>query len=155
MLSPRLRFALSTCPLVCGCLTDPNLCLIFSLSHQSLNGLSLNCFPLSDMISPGRPNLHTMLSRGYIGKFEYVDDHRLGDQITTGFMHADIAYSLIQLQTIQCYRMKKENQSEAAAERGQTNLLEMKDKKLLALIMIDNKCHTWVSDDCSEKSLRF
>nr|GEY94708.1 hypothetical protein [Tanacetum cinerariifolium] len=29
--SPRLRFVLSTCPLVCGCLTDANLCLIFSL----------------------------------------------------------------------------------------------------------------------------
>ncbi|GJR67658.1 hypothetical protein Tco_0013723 [Tanacetum coccineum] len=27
---------------------------------QSLNGLSLNCFPLSDMISLERPNLHTM-----------------------------------------------------------------------------------------------
>nr|GEV20342.1 hypothetical protein [Tanacetum cinerariifolium] len=31
---------LSTCPLVCGCLTDVNLCLIFNFSHQSLNGLS-------------------------------------------------------------------------------------------------------------------
>ncbi|GJY81002.1 hypothetical protein Tco_0493753 [Tanacetum coccineum] len=52
ILSPKLRFALSTCLLVCGCLTEANLCLIFKFLHQSLNGLSLNCFPLSDMISP-------------------------------------------------------------------------------------------------------
>nr|GEX55475.1 transposase (putative), gypsy type [Tanacetum cinerariifolium] len=52
----RPRFALSTCPLVSQCLMDANLCLIFSLSYQSLNGLSLNYFPLSDMISPGPPS---------------------------------------------------------------------------------------------------
>nr|GEY21162.1 hypothetical protein [Tanacetum cinerariifolium] len=58
----RLRFALSTSPLDCGCLTDVNRCVIFSLSHQSLNGLSLNCFPLSEIISPGIPKRHTILS---------------------------------------------------------------------------------------------
>ncbi|GJT24270.1 hypothetical protein Tco_0894207, partial [Tanacetum coccineum] len=39
MPSPRMQFALSTCPLVYGCLTDANLCLMFNFSHQSLNGL--------------------------------------------------------------------------------------------------------------------
>ncbi|GJS73712.1 hypothetical protein Tco_0706553 [Tanacetum coccineum] len=48
--------------LACGCLTEAKHWRIHSFSHQSLNGLSLNCFPLSDMISPGRSNLHTMLS---------------------------------------------------------------------------------------------
>nr|GFD11059.1 hypothetical protein [Tanacetum cinerariifolium] len=45
--SPRLLFALSTSPLDCGCLNDVKCCVIFSLSHQSLNGLSANCLPLS------------------------------------------------------------------------------------------------------------
>nr|GEV46835.1 hypothetical protein [Tanacetum cinerariifolium] len=63
MPSLRLRFALSTYPLICGCLTDANLCLMFSLSHRSLKGFSLKYFSLSDMISSGRPNLHTMLSQ--------------------------------------------------------------------------------------------
>ncbi|GKA90034.1 hypothetical protein Tco_0811846 [Tanacetum coccineum] len=60
--SPKLLFALSTKPLACGYLTEAKRWRIFSFSHQSLNGLSLNFFPLSDIISPGRPNLQTMLS---------------------------------------------------------------------------------------------
>ncbi|GJV14573.1 hypothetical protein Tco_1359896 [Tanacetum coccineum] len=48
--------------LACGCLTEAKHWRIQSFSHQSLNGLSLNCFSLSDMISPGRSNLYTMLS---------------------------------------------------------------------------------------------
>nr|GFA47820.1 hypothetical protein [Tanacetum cinerariifolium] len=62
MPSPRLLFALSTSPLDCGCLTDAKCCVIFSLSHQSLNVLSANCLPLSEIISPGMPKRHTMLS---------------------------------------------------------------------------------------------
>ncbi|GKC68572.1 hypothetical protein Tco_1101170, partial [Tanacetum coccineum] len=60
--SPKLLFSLSTKPLTCGCLTEAKSWRIFSFSHQSLNGLSLNYFLLSDIISPGRPNLQTMLS---------------------------------------------------------------------------------------------
>nr|GEV53106.1 hypothetical protein [Tanacetum cinerariifolium] len=62
MPSPGLLFALSTSPLDCGCLTDAKRCVIFSLSHQSLNGLSANCLPLSEIISPGIPKRHTILS---------------------------------------------------------------------------------------------
>ncbi|GKC92034.1 hypothetical protein Tco_1157476 [Tanacetum coccineum] len=51
--SPKLLFALSTKPLACGCLTEAKRCRMHSFSHQSLNGLSLNCFPLSVIISPG------------------------------------------------------------------------------------------------------
>ncbi|GJQ93925.1 hypothetical protein Tco_0005064 [Tanacetum coccineum] len=47
--------------LVYGCLTEAKCWRIHSLSHQSLNGLSRNCFPLSETISPGSPNLQTML----------------------------------------------------------------------------------------------
>nr|GFB94892.1 hypothetical protein [Tanacetum cinerariifolium] len=53
--SPKLQFALSTSPLDCGCFTEANRCVIFNLSHQFLNGLSLNCLSLSETISPGRP----------------------------------------------------------------------------------------------------
>ncbi|GJT25231.1 hypothetical protein Tco_0895168 [Tanacetum coccineum] len=60
--SPRLMFALSTKPFSCGCFTEAKHWRIHSFSHQSLNGLSQNRFPLSDTISPGRPNLQTMLS---------------------------------------------------------------------------------------------
>ncbi|GKD19765.1 hypothetical protein Tco_1208923 [Tanacetum coccineum] len=60
--SPKLLFSLSTKPFVCGCFTEAKHWRIHSFSHQSLNGLSQNCFPLSDTISPGRPNLQTMLS---------------------------------------------------------------------------------------------
>ncbi|GJR59566.1 hypothetical protein Tco_1501728 [Tanacetum coccineum] len=56
--SPKLRLALSTSPLDCGCFTEAKRCVIFNLSHQSLNGLSLNCLPLSEIISPGRPKRH-------------------------------------------------------------------------------------------------
>nr|GEU44718.1 hypothetical protein [Tanacetum cinerariifolium] len=49
--SPKLLFALSTKLLVCGCLMEAKCWRIFSFSHQSLNGLSLNFFPLSDTIS--------------------------------------------------------------------------------------------------------
>nr|GEY43195.1 hypothetical protein [Tanacetum cinerariifolium] len=48
--SPKLLFALSSKPLAYGCLTEAKRRRF--LSHQSLNGLSLNCFPLSDIISP-------------------------------------------------------------------------------------------------------
>nr|GFA96085.1 hypothetical protein [Tanacetum cinerariifolium] len=62
MPSHRLLFARFTSPLDCGCLTDAKCCVIFSLSHQSLNGLSANCLPLPEIISPGIPKRHTMLS---------------------------------------------------------------------------------------------
>nr|GEY43802.1 hypothetical protein [Tanacetum cinerariifolium] len=39
-------------PLACGCFTKAKRWRIRSFSHQSLNGLSLNCFSLSDIISP-------------------------------------------------------------------------------------------------------
>ncbi|GKE94793.1 hypothetical protein Tco_1579648 [Tanacetum coccineum] len=55
--SPKLLFALSAKPFVCGCITEVKDWRIHSFSHQSLNGLSRNCFPLSDTISPGSPNL--------------------------------------------------------------------------------------------------
>ncbi|GJY83408.1 hypothetical protein Tco_0496784 [Tanacetum coccineum] len=42
--SPKLRFALSTSPLDCGCFTEAKRYVIFNFSHQSLNGLSLKCF---------------------------------------------------------------------------------------------------------------
>ncbi|GJU35549.1 hypothetical protein Tco_1183903 [Tanacetum coccineum] len=35
---------------------------MFNFSHQSLNGLSLNCLPLSETIPSGKPKQHTMLS---------------------------------------------------------------------------------------------
>ncbi|GKB49921.1 hypothetical protein Tco_0900674, partial [Tanacetum coccineum] len=60
--SPKLRFALSTRPLVYGCLTEVKCWRIHSFSPQSLNGSSQNCFPLSEMISSGSPNLQTILS---------------------------------------------------------------------------------------------
>ncbi|GKG20204.1 hypothetical protein Tco_0380005 [Tanacetum coccineum] len=60
--SPKLLLALSTKPLACGCLTEAKHWRIHSFSHKSLNGLSLNCFPLLDTISPGKSNLQTMLS---------------------------------------------------------------------------------------------
>ncbi|GJU49197.1 hypothetical protein Tco_1218752 [Tanacetum coccineum] len=60
--SPRLLFALSTKPFDYGCFTEVKHWRIHSFSHQSLNGLSRNCLPLLDTISPGRPNLQTMLS---------------------------------------------------------------------------------------------
>nr|GFA73191.1 hypothetical protein [Tanacetum cinerariifolium] len=62
MPSPRLLFALSTSPLDCGCLANAKCCVILNLSHQSLNGLSANCLPLSEIISLGIPKRHTMLS---------------------------------------------------------------------------------------------
>ncbi|GKB91054.1 hypothetical protein Tco_0963326, partial [Tanacetum coccineum] len=49
-------------PLVCGCLTEAKCWQIHSFSHQYWNGLSWNCFPLSEMISLGSLNLQTMLS---------------------------------------------------------------------------------------------
>nr|GEX69498.1 hypothetical protein [Tanacetum cinerariifolium] len=58
--SHMLLVALSTRPLAWGCLTEAKHWRILSFSPQSLNGLSLNCFPFSDTISPGRPNLHTV-----------------------------------------------------------------------------------------------
>ncbi|GKD63257.1 hypothetical protein Tco_1305365 [Tanacetum coccineum] len=60
--SSKLLFALSTKPLACGCLMEAKRWRMYNFSHQSLNGLSLNCFPLSDIVSPGRPNLQTILS---------------------------------------------------------------------------------------------
>ncbi|GJX44163.1 hypothetical protein Tco_0260839, partial [Tanacetum coccineum] len=48
---PKLLFALSTKPLACGCLTEAKRWRKHNFSHQSLNGLSLNCFSLSDIIS--------------------------------------------------------------------------------------------------------
>nr|GEW57930.1 hypothetical protein [Tanacetum cinerariifolium] len=51
--SPKLLFSLSTKPLSCGCLTKVKHWRIHSFPHQSLNGLSMNCFSLSDIISPG------------------------------------------------------------------------------------------------------
>ncbi|GJY56021.1 hypothetical protein Tco_0455136 [Tanacetum coccineum] len=59
--SPKLQFALFASPLDCGCFTEAKRCVIFNFSHQSLNVLSLNCLPLSETISPGRPKWHTML----------------------------------------------------------------------------------------------
>ncbi|GJV40473.1 hypothetical protein Tco_1418913 [Tanacetum coccineum] len=53
----RLRFALSSKPLVYGYLIEAKCWRIHSFSHQSLNGLSRNCFPLSEIISPRSPNL--------------------------------------------------------------------------------------------------
>ncbi|GJW92444.1 hypothetical protein Tco_0169997, partial [Tanacetum coccineum] len=50
---PKLLFALSTRPFACGCFTEAKHWRMHSFSHQSLNGLSRNCFPLSDIISPG------------------------------------------------------------------------------------------------------
>ncbi|GJU84972.1 hypothetical protein Tco_1292518 [Tanacetum coccineum] len=50
--SPKLLFALSTKPFVCGaygCNQHDG----YIVFHTSLNGLSRNCFPLSDTISPG------------------------------------------------------------------------------------------------------
>nr|GFB40408.1 reverse transcriptase domain-containing protein [Tanacetum cinerariifolium] len=49
----RLRFALFTKPLVFGCLTEAKCWQIHSFLHQSLNGLSQNYFPLSEIISHG------------------------------------------------------------------------------------------------------
>nr|GEZ07846.1 transposase (putative), gypsy type [Tanacetum cinerariifolium] len=63
--SPRLLFALSTSPLDCGCLTDAKRCVIFSLSHQSLNGLSANCLPLSEIISPGSERPGVWVEHGH------------------------------------------------------------------------------------------
>nr|GEU49857.1 hypothetical protein [Tanacetum cinerariifolium] len=60
--SPKLLFALSTRMLAWGYLTEEKHWRMHSFLHQSLNGLSQNYFPLSDIISLGRPNLHTMLS---------------------------------------------------------------------------------------------
>ncbi|GJW12703.1 hypothetical protein Tco_1578530 [Tanacetum coccineum] len=60
--SHKLLFALSTKPLACGCLTEAKHWRMDNFSHQSLNGLSLNYFPLSDIISLRRPNLQTILS---------------------------------------------------------------------------------------------
>nr|GEY29622.1 hypothetical protein [Tanacetum cinerariifolium] len=47
---PKILFSLSTKPLACGCLTEAKRWRMHNFSHQSLNGLSLNCFPLSDII---------------------------------------------------------------------------------------------------------
>nr|GEX69797.1 hypothetical protein [Tanacetum cinerariifolium] len=55
--SPKRLFALSPKSLACGCLMEAKRWRMLSFSHQSLNRLSLNCFPLSDIISHGRPNL--------------------------------------------------------------------------------------------------
>ncbi|GKD97553.1 hypothetical protein Tco_1381450, partial [Tanacetum coccineum] len=52
ILSLRLLFALSTKPFACGCFMKAKHWRIHSFLHQSLNGLSRNCFPLSDTISP-------------------------------------------------------------------------------------------------------
>nr|GFB55649.1 reverse transcriptase domain-containing protein [Tanacetum cinerariifolium] len=60
--SPKLLFALFTKPLDYRCLTEAKQWRIHSFSQQSLNGLSLNCFPLSDIISLGKPNLQTILT---------------------------------------------------------------------------------------------
>ncbi|GJW91834.1 hypothetical protein Tco_0169387 [Tanacetum coccineum] len=49
--SPILLFALSTKPFACGCFTKAKHWWIHSFSHQYLNGLSWNCFSLSDIIS--------------------------------------------------------------------------------------------------------
>nr|GFB85957.1 hypothetical protein [Tanacetum cinerariifolium] len=49
--SPELLFALSTKMLACGCFTKAKRWRIHIFSHQSLNGLSLNCFSLSNIIS--------------------------------------------------------------------------------------------------------
>ncbi|GJU89796.1 hypothetical protein Tco_0905428 [Tanacetum coccineum] len=51
--SLKILFALSTKPLACGCLTEAKRWRMHIFSHQSLNGLSLNCFSLLDIISPG------------------------------------------------------------------------------------------------------
>nr|GFB08034.1 hypothetical protein [Tanacetum cinerariifolium] len=40
---------------VCSFYESIRLRVIFNLSHQFLNGLSLNCLSLSETISPGRP----------------------------------------------------------------------------------------------------
>ncbi|GJY25444.1 hypothetical protein Tco_0400170 [Tanacetum coccineum] len=71
---PKLLFALSTKPFVCGCFTEAKHWQIHSFSHQSLNGLSRNCFPLSDTISPGRPNLQTMLSHARDSRYRLCLD---------------------------------------------------------------------------------
>nr|GEW29024.1 hypothetical protein [Tanacetum cinerariifolium] len=60
--TPKLMFALSTKPLAYGCLTEAKRWQIHSFLHPSLNGLFVNCFPLSDFISPSKPNLETLLS---------------------------------------------------------------------------------------------
>ncbi|GJZ75979.1 hypothetical protein Tco_0640444 [Tanacetum coccineum] len=49
---PRLLFALSTRSFSCGCFTEVKHWRMHNFSHQSLNALSRNYFPLSDMISP-------------------------------------------------------------------------------------------------------
>ncbi|GKC11946.1 hypothetical protein Tco_1008728 [Tanacetum coccineum] len=49
----RLLFALSTRPFACGCFMEAKHWRMQSFSHQSLNGLSRNCFPLTDMTLPG------------------------------------------------------------------------------------------------------
>ncbi|GJW61455.1 hypothetical protein Tco_0110790 [Tanacetum coccineum] len=61
--SLKLLFALSTKPLACGCLTEAKRWRMHNFSHQSLNGLSLNCFPLSDINSPGFASIH--FERGF------------------------------------------------------------------------------------------
>nr|GEY71433.1 hypothetical protein [Tanacetum cinerariifolium] len=50
--SPLLDFIM-VWPLVYGCLTEAKCWQINSFSHQSLNGLSWNYFPLSEIIAPG------------------------------------------------------------------------------------------------------
>nr|GEW12223.1 ribonuclease H-like domain-containing protein [Tanacetum cinerariifolium] len=64
--SPLLDLIMMRCahktPLAWGCLTEAKHWRMLNFSHRSLNGLSLNCFPLSDTISLERPNLHTILS---------------------------------------------------------------------------------------------
>ncbi|GKG21178.1 hypothetical protein Tco_0383773 [Tanacetum coccineum] len=72
--SPKLLFALSTKPFVCGCFTEAKHWRIHSFSHQFLNGLSRNYFPLSDTISPGRPNLQTMLSHARDSRYRLCLD---------------------------------------------------------------------------------
>ncbi|GJT46619.1 hypothetical protein Tco_0955334 [Tanacetum coccineum] len=78
--SPKLLFALSTKPLACGCLMEAKHWRIFNFSHQSLNGLSLNYFPLLDIISPGPwPSSHRSHSsrKDFLYKTPLITAYRL------------------------------------------------------------------------------
>ncbi|GJU30441.1 hypothetical protein Tco_1174030 [Tanacetum coccineum] len=55
-------FALSTRPFACGCFTEAKCLADAQFLTPIFEWIVRNCFPLSDMISPGRPNRQTMLS---------------------------------------------------------------------------------------------